>query len=70
MTAPVDVVREFCALMEKRDAEALRPLLADSAVYQNVGMPAVTRGRRHRGELGSAVLHVPRRLRIRDREYR
>ena len=40
MTAPVDVVREFCALMEKRDAEALRPLLADSAVYQNVGMPA------------------------------
>jgi limonene-1,2-epoxide hydrolase len=40
MTQPVDVVREFCALMEKRDAEALRPLLADSAVYQNVGMPA------------------------------
>jgi limonene-1,2-epoxide hydrolase len=39
---PVDVVREFCALMERRDPEALRPLLADDAVYQNVGMPAFT----------------------------
>jgi limonene-1,2-epoxide hydrolase len=34
------VVREFCALMERRDPDALRPLLADNAVYQNVGMPA------------------------------
>ncbi|HME78950.1 MAG TPA: limonene-1,2-epoxide hydrolase family protein [Mycobacterium sp.] len=40
MSAPVDVVRKFCALMEGRDAEALRPLIADDAVYQNVGMPA------------------------------
>ena len=40
MSGPVDVVREFCALMEQRNAEALRPLLADDAVYQNVGMPA------------------------------
>ena len=40
MSAPVDVVRKFCALMEERDAEALRPLIADNAVYQNVGMPA------------------------------
>lgn len=40
MSAPVDVVRKFCALMEKRDAAALRPLIADKAVYQNVGMPA------------------------------
>ncbi|SBS76728.1 conserved hypothetical protein [uncultured Mycobacterium sp.] len=40
MPKPVDVVREFCALMEKRDATALRPLLAQDAVYQNVGMPA------------------------------
>jgi len=39
---PIDVVREFCALMERRDPEALRPLLADNAVYQNVGMPAFT----------------------------
>ena len=41
MSNPVDVVREFCALMERRDPDALRPLLADNAVYQNVGMPAV-----------------------------
>lgn len=40
MSAPVDIVRKFCDLMEKRDAEALRPLIADDAVYQNVGMPA------------------------------
>ena len=40
MSHPVDVVREFCALMERRDPEALRRLLADDAVYQNVGMPA------------------------------
>lgn len=26
--------------MEQRDAEALRPFLAEGAVYQNVGMPA------------------------------
>ena len=42
MSHPVDVVREFCALMERRDPEALRPLLADDAIYQNVGMPAFT----------------------------
>ena len=42
MTQPVDVIRQFCALMEKRDPEALRPFLADGAVYQNVGMPAST----------------------------
>jgi limonene-1,2-epoxide hydrolase len=34
------VVQEFCDLMVKRDAEALRPYLADDAVYQNAGMPA------------------------------
>jgi limonene-1,2-epoxide hydrolase len=34
------VVREFCGLMAKRDAESLRPFLADDALYQNVGMPA------------------------------
>lgn len=33
-------VREFCDLMVKRDAEALRPYLADDVVYQNTGMPA------------------------------
>lgn len=35
-----ELVEEFCDLMEKRDAEALRPLLAEGAVYQNTGMPA------------------------------
>ena len=34
MSDPVDVVRQFCALMEKRDPEALRPFIADDAVYQ------------------------------------
>lgn len=34
------IVQEFCDLMANRDAEALRPLIADDAVYQNVGMPA------------------------------
>jgi limonene-1,2-epoxide hydrolase len=42
MSSPADVVRNFCALMEQRDAEALRPFLADGAIYQNVGMPAFT----------------------------
>ena len=42
MPDPIEVVRQFCALMEKRDPEALRPLLANDAVYQNVGMPAST----------------------------
>ncbi|GAB3018438.1 limonene-1,2-epoxide hydrolase family protein [Mycobacterium bourgelatii] len=42
MSSPIEVVREFCALMERRDPEALRPLLANNAVYQNVGMPAFT----------------------------
>jgi limonene-1,2-epoxide hydrolase len=39
MTAK-DVVQEFCDLMVQRDAERLRPFLADAVVYQNTGMPA------------------------------
>ena len=42
MSNPVAIVREFCELMEKRDPDALRPWLAEDAVYQNVGMPALT----------------------------
>ncbi len=42
VSSPADVVRHFCALMEQRNAEALRPLLAEGAIYQNVGMPAFT----------------------------
>lgn len=40
MSESAEVVKQFCSLMAKRDAEALRPLLADDAVYQNVGMPS------------------------------
>ena len=40
MTDAQRVVQEFCDLMVKRDAEALRPYLAEAAVYHNVGMPA------------------------------
>jgi len=42
MSQSAQLVREFCDLMAKRDAEALRPFFADGAVYQNVGMPATT----------------------------
>ena len=35
-----DVVQQFCDGMVNRDVEALRPLLADEAVYQNAGMAA------------------------------
>lgn len=34
------LVQEFCDRMANRDAEALRPFVADDAIYQNVGMPA------------------------------
>jgi limonene-1,2-epoxide hydrolase len=40
MSDPSAVVRNFCDLMVQRDPEALRPLLANDAVYQNVGTPA------------------------------
>jgi limonene-1,2-epoxide hydrolase len=42
MTDSATVVREFCELMAKRDAEALRSYVAEDAVYQNTGMPATT----------------------------
>jgi limonene-1,2-epoxide hydrolase len=35
-----EVVRQFCELLSKRDAEAVRPHLSAEAVYQNVGMAA------------------------------
>ena len=40
MSKPIEVAREFCDLMAKRDIEAVRPYLADNVVYQNTGMPA------------------------------
>lgn len=33
-----EVVQQFCSGMRNRDAEALRPYLADDVVYQNAGM--------------------------------
>ena len=40
MSDAASIVKEFCDLMAKRDAEALRPFVADDAVYQNTGMEA------------------------------
>lgn len=37
MADATQVVQDFCNLMVKRDAEGLRPFLAEDAVYQNVG---------------------------------
>lgn len=39
MTAE-EVVRHFCALVSKRDPDALREVLDDAVVYHNIGMPA------------------------------
>jgi limonene-1,2-epoxide hydrolase len=36
------LVQDFCDLMVKRDAEAMRPFLADDVVYQNTGMLAAS----------------------------
>jgi limonene-1,2-epoxide hydrolase len=38
--SPIEIVQAFCGEMARRDADALRPYLADNAVYQNTGMPA------------------------------
>ena len=38
MATPEAIVREFCDVVGKRDAELLRPLLADTIEYHNVGM--------------------------------
>jgi limonene-1,2-epoxide hydrolase len=42
MTGNAEVVREFCELMVKRDAEAVRGFFTPDAVYHNTGMPATT----------------------------
>lgn len=39
---PEEVVRQFCAAVDRHDAEALRPYLAEDVVYHNIPMdPAV-----------------------------
>jgi limonene-1,2-epoxide hydrolase len=40
LSDPAEVVRRFCDVLSGRDAGAVRPLLTDDAVYQNVGMAA------------------------------
>ena len=40
MSDAASIVRQFCELMERRDAETLRRFVADDAVYQNTGMEA------------------------------
>jgi limonene-1,2-epoxide hydrolase len=40
LSDPAEVVLRFCELLSGRDAKAVRPHLADDAVYQNVGMAA------------------------------
>jgi limonene-1,2-epoxide hydrolase len=42
MTSPTEVVQEFCSAFLGKDLETIERLLADEAVYHNVGMePAV-----------------------------
>ena len=42
MTSPTEVVEEFCSAFASKDLETIERLLADDAVYHNVGMePAV-----------------------------
>ncbi len=36
--SPEEVVRQFCAVVSKRDVEVVRPLLAEEVVYHNIGM--------------------------------
>lgn len=40
MSDPIEVVRRFCETLSRRDAAAVRPMLTDEAIYQNVGMAA------------------------------
>ncbi len=72
MPDPVEVVRQFCALMEKRDPEELRPFLASGAVYQNVGMPAFTGVEAILENMGASFrcFRMPTRLRSEHRQRR
>jgi limonene-1,2-epoxide hydrolase len=42
MSSPDELVRELCAAINQKDLDAVRSLLAENAVYHNIGMaPAV-----------------------------
>ncbi len=44
MTSPSEVVREFCAAVDRKDLSAVEALLDDQVVYHNIGSePAVGR---------------------------
>jgi len=44
MTTPADVVREFCAAIDRKDLPAIEALLDERVVYHNIGSePAVGR---------------------------
>ena len=42
MAQPIDVVREFCALWEKGDLDAIVESFTDDAVYHNIPVAPVT----------------------------
>jgi len=42
MAQPIDVVREFCALWEKGDLDAIVECFTDDAVYHNIPVAPVT----------------------------
>ena len=42
MAQPIDVVREFCALWEKGDFDAIVESFTDDAVYHNIPIAPVT----------------------------
>ena len=42
MAQPIDVVREFCALWEKGDIDAIVESFTDDAVYHNIPIAPVT----------------------------
>jgi len=42
MAQPIDVVREFCALWEKGDLDAIVDSFTDDAVYHNIPVAPVT----------------------------
>ena len=42
MAQPIDVVREFCALWEKGDLDAIVDSFTDDAVYHNIPIAPVT----------------------------
>ena len=64
MTDNAKLVRDFCDLMVKRDADTTRPYFAAEAVYQNTGMPATVGVEAIVANLAGQYRDVPRFLRV------